>query len=262
MISFIIPVYNKGSVLYTTLNSLITSLKLTSFKDFEIIVVDDGSTDNSLEELLRFKRNHELAKSLKIFYYTQNIGKGFALKYGFWQSIGDPVIFLDGDMDIAVAHVVEALHTYKLRKPHMVIGSKYHPDSRTHYPFSRFLYSLILKSIIRILFNLKISDTQVGLKVFQRTPLSEIFPRLIIKRFACDLELLVVAKLLNFTEIIEIPVRINHTSANRSSVDLGAASNFCIDIAAIFYRKYILKYYNTDPAQQLIFNNSFKIQTA
>ena len=251
MISFIIPVYNKGTILYKTLTSLISKLKGHTISDYEIIVVNDGSTDNSFAEALRFKKFNGETKKIKIFHYDTNIGKGFALQFGFTKSTGDTIVFLDGDIDIDTSQVITGLKQFKTRQPDMVIGSKYLSTSRTHYPLNRYLYSLILKSCIALLFDLSISDTQVGLKIFKRGVLSAVFPRMIIKRFAVDLELLVVATLLGFTNIIETPVIINHNPANRSSVNLSAVKNFCLDMAAIFYRKNILHYYEQTTKQSI-----------
>lgn len=260
MISFIVPVYNKASVLCKMLSSLQKRLNNSNIRDYEVILVNDGSTDASYTEAVKFKRYHGFDKRLKIFHYTQNVGKGFALQFGFSKSAGDPVVFLDGDLDINTKQVIQILSKYNQTKSDMAIGSKYLSRSRTSYPVVRYLYSLILKTVIRLLFQLQVSDTQVGLKVFRRQVLQEVFPRLVIKRFAMDLELLVVAHMLGFTNIAEIPVDIKHNNINKSTIDIVSAKNFCQDILAIWYRKNILKFY--DQAEVPNFNPSFKVQTA
>ncbi len=244
MISFIIPVYNKGEILFKTLSSLIAHLNRSPFADYEIIIVSDGSTDNSFTEALRFKTRSNKQHYIKIFHYNKNIGKGFALRFGFFKSRGQNVVFLDGDLDISSNQVLTALKVFYKNQSDMVIGSKYHPRSRIHYPYNRFLYSLVLKQIIKLMFNLSVSDTQVGLKVFRRDILSNIFSGLIIKRFAMDLEMLVVAQMRGYTNIMEVPVIIKRTSAYRSSINITAVKNFCVDILAIYYRKNILSYYD------------------
>ena len=244
MISFIIPVYNKALILDRTLSSLQKHLSQNHLADYEIIVVNDGSTDASFSEAVKFKHKQGFDSRIKIYHYTKNIGKGFALKFGFKQSLGDPVVFLDGDMDIDTKQIIGAIKAYQQHRPDMVIGSKYAKASRFHYPLIRYFYSLALRFINRSLFHLSVSDTQVGLKVFQREVLTAVFPKLIIKRFAVDLELLVVATMLGYKSIFEIPVVIKHTSANHSTIDVWAVKNFCLDILAIFYRKQILHYYS------------------
>jgi glycosyltransferase involved in cell wall biosynthesis len=252
VISLIIPVYNKESVLFHTLSSLFHDMKHAGISDFEVIIVNDGSTDTSLSQAQKFKQLNNNVTIIKIYTYIKNIGKGFALRYGYFHSKGDPVIFLDGDMDINTRQVVAALNIYHKQSPDMVLGSKYHPASRIYYPNNRFLYSLILRKIINQLFQLSVSDTQVGLKVFSRHVLEQVFPRLIIKRFAVDLELLVVAQMLGFNKIIEMPVIIRHTSANQSTINIWAVKDFCQDIVAIAYRKYILHYYDSASYKNLL----------
>jgi len=181
---------------------------------------------------------------IKIFHYGQNLGKGYALKYGFIKSTGDPVIFLDGDMDIDTKQVIKAIEKFNKINPDILIGSKYHIQSRLHYPFNRYLYSRILKIIIWLLFNLSVTDTQVGLKIFQRKVLAKVFPKILVKRFAVDLEILIVANKYGYKKIIEIPVIIKHTSANCSTINYMSTINFMQDLASLFYRNYILHHYD------------------
>ena len=260
MISFIVPVYNKGSVLFKTLFSLLIHLKKSAITDFEIIVVNDGSTDDSFAEAVRFKKFNGETEKIHIFHYTKNIGKGFALRFGFSKSVGDPVVFLDGDMDINASQIIKLFTEYNKSRADMVIGSKYHRRSRIHYPFNRYFYSLLLKAVIHLLFHLQVSDTQVGLKLFKREVLDQVLPKLVIKRFAVDLELLIVAHMLGFNKIKEIPVVIKHTSANLSTINVRAVKNFCIDVAAIWYRKNILRYYTREVKESFL--PSLSVQTA
>lgn len=252
MISFIVPVYNKGSILFKTINSLINHLNASEFTDFEIIVVNDGSTDNSFGEAIRCKKFNGNTDKIKIFHYTKNIGKGFALRYGFSRSKGDQIVFMDGDMDINTRQVIGALRTFFKRSPDMLIGSKYLKKSRTYYPTIRFIYSLVLRIVIRVLFKLSVTDTQVGLKIFRRNVLTEALPRLIIKRFAVDLELLLVSNLIGYTNIIEYPVVVRYATSHQSTINLVAVKNFCMDVAALFYRKNILHYYDTPSKENTI----------
>ncbi|HCM37095.1 MAG: Dolichol-phosphate mannosyltransferase [Candidatus Gottesmanbacteria bacterium GW2011_GWB1_43_11] len=251
MISFIIPVYNKGKILAKALFLLTQELSRQGLRDYEIILVDDGSTDTSLKSALNFRNAYPVRKKIQILHYSQNFGKGFALQTGFTRSIGDPVVFLDGDLDIRPRQVVNKLRQFLHNSSDMLIASKYHPASRIYYPWNRVFYSLILKVVIRVLFHLNVSDTQVGLKIFRRNVLNQVFPRLVIKRFATDLELLVVAQIMGFSDITEVPVVIHHSPANQSTIDIRAVKNFLQDVAAIYYRKNILKFYtheNTDKA--------------
>jgi hypothetical protein len=93
-----------------------------------------------------------------------------------------------------------------------------------------------------------VRDTQVGLKLFRRQVLAEVLPRIVVKRFAFDLELLVVAHHVGFTHVVEAPVRIGQRF--NSTINLKAIMSIMQETAAIFYRRNILHYYDL-PREQM-----------
>ena len=95
--------------------------------------------------------------------------------------------------------------------------------------------------VVRLLFNLNVRDTQTGLKLFRRQVLHEALPLLAIKKFAFDLELLVVARQLGYRDVCEAPIVLEYQF--ESTVNLGSAWRVLWDTAAIFYRLRILRYY-------------------
>jgi hypothetical protein len=122
-----------------------------------------------------------------------------------------------------------------------VIGSKVHPDSQVSYPAFRRFQSGMYQLLVRSLFNLRVRDTQTGLKLFRRQVLLDTVPLLAIKRFAFDLELLVVARYLGYRSVVEAPIKLDYQF--ESSVNIQAAFDVLWDTAAIFYRLRILRYY-------------------
>lgn len=239
-LSVIVPVYNKGKTLFNNLQIICDELESIS-PNHEIIVVNDGSRDNSEQEVSRFIQS-PFSKKVNFFSYPMNAGKGFALTYGFSKSSGNPIVFIDGDLEIHPRQIKDYLTLFKNHDADIVIGSKRHPESHVYYPFIRRLYSRTYQTLIKLLFNLNISDTQVGLKVFRREVLKKVVPRLVIKAWAFDLELLVVTNHLGFSKIIEAPVELEYKFA--SSINRGAVKNILQDTLAIFYRKNLLKYYD------------------
>jgi len=123
-----------------------------------------------------------------------NIGKGFALSLGVDQSVGSLVTFIDADMELDPANIGGFIRLMQKTNCDAVIGSKRHPMSKVAYPRLRRLQSWAYQMLVRILFNLNVRDTQTGLKLFKRPVLQEVMPLLAIKKFAFDLELLVVAR--------------------------------------------------------------------
>src|SRR5207253_9113382 len=130
-----------------------------------------------------------------------------------------------------------------------VIGSKRHPESKVSYPASRRFQSAIYQALIRLLFNLNVRDTQTGLKLFRRQVLQEALPLLAIKKFAFDLELLVVARQLGYRNVCEAPIALKYRF--ESTVNLGSAWRVLWDTVAIFYRLRLLRYYQRRRTEML-----------
>src|SRR5690606_3319755 len=93
-------------------------------------------------------------------------------------------------------------------KADIVVGSKLHPDSVVKYPLSRKIMSWCYRFIIKMLFDLSVNDTQVGLKIFRRPVAKRIFPKIVVKAFAFDVEVLAVAQKFGYSKIYESPVKL------------------------------------------------------
>ena len=111
-----------------------------------------------------------------------------------------------------------------------------------HYPRSRVAASWLFQQLVRLLFRLDVRDTQVGLKVFRREVAEQVLPLLIVKRYAFDIELLVVSRAFGFDRIEELPIRLDYRFTG-SGVRSRAVVSALVDTLAIFYRLRILRYY-------------------
>jgi glycosyltransferase involved in cell wall biosynthesis len=231
----VVPAYREGRRIYKNLSRLIGELDKLSVT-YEIVVVSDGNTDTTVREARRLE-----SPTVKVFHYPMNIGKGFALSCGVDQSIGELVTFIDADMELDPATIGGFIEIMRTSGCDAVIGSKRHPDSKVAYPTFRRLQSGMYQMVVRLLFNLDVRDTQTGLKLFRRQVLSDVLPLLAIKRFAFDLELLVVARQLGYRKVCEAPIQLDYQF--ESTVNLISAWNVLWDTAAIFYRLRILRYY-------------------
>ncbi len=123
----------------------------------------------------------------------------------------------------------------------IAVGSKLHPQSRVSYPWIRRFLSYWYRLLIRLLFSLKVRDTQVGLKVFNRAVLDEVMPRLVVKRFAFDVELLAVANYYGYTRVVEVPISLDYRFS--STIRLGDVRRMLQDTLGVFYRLRIRRYY-------------------
>jgi glycosyltransferase involved in cell wall biosynthesis len=234
-LSVVVPAYREGRRIHDNLKRLIGELDQLGVT-YEVVVVSDGNTDATVNEAQRLG-----SPAVRVFHYPMNIGKGFALSLGVDQSTGSLVTFIDADMELDPANIKGFIELMETSGCDAVIGSKRHPMSRVDYPRFRRIQSAAYQLLVRLLFNLDVRDTQTGLKLFRRQVLAEAVPLLAIKRFAFDLELLVVARFLGYRNVCEAPITLDYQF--ESTVNLEAAWNVLWDTAAIFYRLRVLRYY-------------------
>ena len=237
MLSIIMPAYSLGS----TIAANITHVHdlFSGQIPFEIIPVDDGSNDNTGDEINRIAKE---LPHIKPVILNDNIGKGAAMRAGFQICSGSHILLLDGDLDLPPAQVANFFEIMADRNVDTVIGSKRHPESNLNYPWHRKLMSDGYYILIKILFGLPVRDTQTGIKLFKRPVLEYVFPRMLVKRFAFDLEILSIAHREGF-KVAEAPITMNFHGG------LGCAKPEVIrsimnDTLAVFYRLKIIHYYD------------------
>ncbi|MBU0929976.1 MAG: glycosyltransferase [Nanoarchaeota archaeon] len=234
-LSVIIPAYNEGENIHSDLNKIIESLhKVTD--DFEIIIVNDGSKDDTLKEVGKIKD-----KRLKIKSYEENKGKGYALKYGFSFAKGKYITFMDADLDINPDSLKNFFKYMEFYNADIIVGSKRHPQSKVHYPFLRRVLSKSYQILIFLLFRLNVSDTQSGLKLLKYDCAKDLLKKVTVKKYAFDLELLVNAKRQGY-KVVEAPIFLDYKF--NSTINLKAIKGIFIDTLGIAYRTYILRYYD------------------
>jgi glycosyltransferase involved in cell wall biosynthesis len=237
-LSVIVPAYREAQRIADNLRRLLAELDVIGVR-YEVIVVSDGNTDNTALEA-----ESVVSPNIKVVQYNVNMGKGYALRCGVSRSSGELITFIDADMELDPRYIKPFLAVMDGFDCDAVIGSKRHPMSNVNYPYVRRLLSFTYQVLLRILFNLKLRDTQTGLKLFKRKVLEEVVPLLAIKRFAFDLELLVVARQLGYLKVMEAPVDLDYKF--ESTVNLRAVWRVLWDTAAIFYRLRILRYYGRE----------------
>ncbi len=241
-LSVIMPAFNEGGHLFENIRETREVLQ-TSGHDAEIVVVDDGSTDNTFAEIEQAVRTFDRVIAARNPY---NMGKGMALRTGFDHARGSLIVFLDADLDLHPSQINRLLVEIGRGNCDVVVTSKHHPESRLAYPFSRKVASLGYYFIIKILFGLPVRDTQTGLKMFRREVLDRVFHRLLVKTYAYDVELLATAVRFGF-RICEIPVVLDYRRAvTWERIKPGDILRIFADTLAIFYRLRVLRYYDTE----------------
>ncbi|MDD5653717.1 MAG: glycosyltransferase [Candidatus Omnitrophica bacterium] len=238
-VSIIMPAFNEAGYIQESIEET-----AKTFNDFgcpwELIVIDDGSSDNTYElaaQLCEKYPQHLIVKKNPF-----NLGKGRAVKKALHYINGEYVVFLDADMDLHPLQVQTLFDIMRLDNADIVIGSKLHPNSVVNYPLERKIVSFIYYLFVRVFFNLPCHDTQTGLKLFKSDVIKEIFPRILVKQFAYDLEILVNAHHLGY-KIAEAPI-VLQPKRKFGRIGLEAISTTFRDTLAVFYRMYVLKYYD------------------
>ncbi|RJQ56550.1 MAG: glycosyltransferase [Desulfobacteraceae bacterium] len=236
--SIIVPAYNEEqSIRDTVLEIRRVFLKLEH--PFEIIIVNDGSTDFTADIINTLANDLPEVKTVQL---DHNYGKGYAIRKGVARADGDYIVFMDADLDIHPAQIDRVLNEFRADLYDVAIGSKRHPESVVDYPLSRRFISTIYYWIIRFLFGLKVRDTQAGFKIYKKEVLHAILPRLMVKKFAFDLEMLAAAHRLGF-KIMEFPIRVTF-SRKFGRIKLKDCWLTGIDTLAIFYRCRLLDFYD------------------
>lgn len=238
-LSVIIPAYRQGKTIIKDLNRIKDALDKIRY-DYEIIVVVDGRVDRT------FENAKQVASSkIKVVGYEKNHGKGYAVRYGMARAQGDPIAFIDAGMEIDPNGLSMALEHLEWYGADIIVGSKRHPASQVNYPAKRKIISQLYQLFVRVFTGLNVRDTQAGLKIFRRRVLEEILPRLLIKRYAFDLEMLAVAHRLGFRRIFEAPIKLEYNFKDLThAATLKEMKNALIDTLAIIYRLKILHYYD------------------
>jgi dolichol-phosphate mannosyltransferase len=232
VISFIIPAYNEGAHIRKNLLEGLNVVRGFGVP-FEIVVVNDGSSDNTLREIERVAiYNPEIIPVT----YTKNAGKGNALKVGVKRARGNLVVFMDADLEIHPKHALKFMYMMKATDADVVIGSKRHPDSKVDYPAKRIFLSWGYHLLIKGMFNLDITDTQPGFKLFRKEVLDKELVKVEAQRYAFDLDLLVNTQADGF-KIVEAPIELNFSRSCGGRLGFKTIKSMLKETMGIYYRQ-------------------------
>lgn len=208
-LTVVMPCYNEGTRIYRNIIETITQVE--KFCDsFRIIVVNDGSQDETEYEI---KRAMEQDYRIGMISYEKNQGKGYAVKRGMMASKSEYTAFLDADLELP-PYLLEGFLKKAEEGVDVVIGSKMHPESQVEYPFLRKVLSTGYYWFMKLLFGMKLKDTQTGIKLFRTEKIRPVLKMVRTSRFSFDIEILAIAAKKGLS-IIEMPVVVNF-SRNKS----------------------------------------------
>lgn len=202
-LSVVIPAYNEGERIYE--NLLEMDRLIGTFSDhYELIVVNDGSLDNTEAEIERASATnvHIIPAG-----YKDNRGKGGAIRAGVERASGEYIAFLDADLDLSPMHLEKFMQKMEETDATAVIGSKLHKDSEVDYPLPRRIMSIGYYLMLKVMFHLKIKDTQTGVKLFRAEQLKQAMEYVTSSGFAYDIEVLALINIFG-GRIEEMPIRL------------------------------------------------------
>lgn len=238
LLSVIVPVFRQEKTIKNDLLQIKKALDEADW-NYEIVVVIDGKVDRSYERAKKIA-----SPKLKVFGYKENQGKGYAIRFGMRKARGDYIGFIDAGMEIDPLGISMLLEHLRWYDADIIVGSKRHPVSRVNYPLIRKILSWGYFKLVRILFGLKVTDTQAGVKIFKRKVLEDILPVLLVKKYAFDIEMLAVAHCFGYKRIFDAPIKFTYQFQSlTNAATLKTIFLMLWDTLAVFYRLKILRYY-------------------
>ncbi|HET7440022.1 MAG TPA: dolichyl-phosphate beta-glucosyltransferase [Terriglobales bacterium] len=209
--SIVIPAYNERARIGASLERVLAYVQKQEW-DAEIIVVDDGSRDNTVEVVREFARQHA---RLRVLENPGNRGKGYSVRHGMLDAAGELLLFSDADLSSPIEEAAKLMTTIG-EGADVAIGSRWlRSELQTErQPVYRQLFGRIFNLALRLTLGLSYADTQCGFKAFTRPAAQKIFTRQRIERWGFDAELLFLAKKFGL-KVSEVPVSWGHSTGTR-----------------------------------------------
>jgi dolichyl-phosphate beta-glucosyltransferase len=220
--SIVIPAYNESSRLGASLEKVLSYVHAQGW-DAEVIVVNDGSRDDTAEIVRRFAAKDPMVKLLD---NPGNRGKGFSVRSGMLLAQGRLILFSDADLSSPIEETPKLFNALEAGAD-IAIGSRWlRAETQTQrQPLHRQLFGRIFNVLLRISLGLQFADTQCGFKAFKRAAAQAIFPLQRIERWGFDPEILFIAHKLGF-KVAEIPVAWGHVGDARINPVVDGAKMF------------------------------------
>jgi dolichyl-phosphate beta-glucosyltransferase len=215
-LSVVIPAYNEADRIGPSLQRVWDYLRsIYGAGGFEMIVVDDGSHDSTIAVVEQFRM---YAPELRLIRFSQNQGKGAAVRAGMMAATGEAVLFSDADLSAPIEEVEGALRLLA-DGGDVVIGSRASAGSQIMVRQHQLRESMgrLFNRLVRILLRIPFRDTQCGFKLFRREAVQAVFQRARIDGFAFDVEVILLAMQLGYT-VCEMPVRWSNDPASRVTI--------------------------------------------
>ena len=212
-LSIVIPAFNESARIPATLKQVVSCIRERGW-DAEIIVVNDGSTDQTAQVVQDFART---APEIRMIENPGNRGKGYSVRSGMLQALGEIVMFTDADLSSPMQEA-ERLFTHIAEGADIAIGSRWLEKGRqTHkQPLYRQFFGRCFNAVTRGVMGLHFADTQCGFKAFTRAAAQTVFQLQTIERWGFDPEILFIALKCGY-RVDEVAVSWGHDERSRMS---------------------------------------------
>lgn len=221
-LSIVIPAYNEEKRLPASLDSVLAYLAAKDFTRVEVLVVNDGSRDGTAALVEKFSAEHPQVRLLR---NPGNRGKGYSVRHGMLEAVGDWVLFTDADLSSPIGELDKLLSAASRHNAHIAIGSRAVDRSLIGVHQSPFressgrLFNFVMRSVTGLPFR----DTQCGFKLYSAAAARAVFSRQRLDGFSFDVEDLYIARRLSLVAI-EVPVVWNNVEGTKVSTLAGLKS--------------------------------------
>lgn len=217
-VSIVIPAYNEAKRLGGSIEAILKYLKAQNYQS-ELIVVDDGSVDNTTEIARRSCDSFKKGIQTRVIRYEQNRGKGYAVRTGMLAAMGEIILFSDADLSTPISEMKKLIAPINKDEADLTFGSRALDRSLigTRQPWRREQGGKVFNLVVCAFTGLPFWDTQCGFKAFRTKFMRPILEAAQIDRFGFDVELLFVAYRAGL-RLKEIPVRWNHSEGSQVEV--------------------------------------------
>lgn len=212
-ISIVIPAYNEQSRLPETVRRIEEYLAGAGWEFHEILIVDDGSTDQTAAVAEGFAKTNP---NIRVLRNPGNRGKGYSVRHGMLEACAEWRLLTDADLSAPIEELDKLWAAVKGGNVPVAIGSRALDRSLigVHQPGIRETAGRFFNGVMRLAVGLKIADTQCGFKLFRADVAQEVFSRQRLERFGFDVEVLYIADRSGH-RIAEVPVRWNHAEGSK-----------------------------------------------
>lgn len=210
--SIVIPAYNEAERLSESLDKILAFIEQQHWSA-EVVVVNDGSRDNTAELVHQYSLQHS---SVRLVENPGNRGKGYTVRHGVMSAFGKYIMFTDADLSSPIHEATKLFAPLESGEAKITIGSRWKDSAlqTERQPLKRQILGRCFNLALRVTLGLGYRDTQCGFKAFTREAAEVIFPMMQVDRWGFDPEILFLAKRLRFP-VMEVPVEWAHDSRSK-----------------------------------------------